>query len=828
MFGPILSDYAYTVETTAELTAPVWTALPANRPIDLGGKRFVADSTAPDARRFYRVRVAAQPPEQLQVGTAQPRLFWNPQIAANVTAKTSDRDKFFANLRRTRMANFPATPAALDRAAIAAETQAAVAGNNGTAYATTAMGYGLGAFLCANTADAPAYRTYAETYLAALCARTFTTAEGDSGPREKLFAMGLLYDWLALDGTSALDRSVHRQTLDTLQAVDDSWKYFTQPSYSGGHSRYANVCALAALLAIRHGIAVESAADRESYFRWLGRIVRNWREGYNPTNAWMSGDAGHGMGWAYGPEYTTTDPYVMWDNATAEERWTAPWVRERAQFEIYGARNNAYDETVRNQHAYDTFPYSGDVFSTAFYIPTHGAHLLHGDSPAAGWLYQQIASKYRYNYWAHLLYFDPAAATSSPDQLGLPLARAFGVSGYVLMRDTWNLAENTLLEFKSSSYYHGNHHHLDQNAFTLFFHGPLAIDSGGYNIFGGYGTTHARNYYRRSVAHNTILVYDPAEKFTSGGTACANDGGQKLATGTVVDYPTLAQMQPGGTNALDGILAFENRADFAYALGDATKAYAASKVSAFHRSIVYLRNFSGTHPVVVVHDRVVATNPAFAKTYLLHSINAPQLSGRRATITIDDGTTANRPAALIQETVLPADAAITTVGGAGREFWVADDGSGTGQGHNYNEGQSTNPDDFVALREAGKWRVEVKPGAARAADSFLHVLTVTESASAAPASVTSLSVGAGCDAVVVRRPGSTAPGTCLIFNYSEAAFDATVDLANAPAIDRLIVVGLIPDTTLDRTETSTLLRLRAGATGALRASDQGLLVVARP
>ena len=51
-------------------------------------------------------------------------------------------------------------------------------------------------------------------------------------------------------------------------------------------------------------------------------------------------------------------------------------------------------------------------------------------------------------------------------------------------------------------------------------------------------------------------------------------------------------------------------------------------------------------------------------------------------------------------------------------------------GHNYVEGLRTAEEYDKARLEAGNWRVEVKPGAPRAADSFLHVLTVAESPSA--------------------------------------------------------------------------------------------------
>ena len=865
-FSPVFSDFRYTVETAPDLTAGTWTPLAANTITANGSTWTCIDPQGTNSRKFYRVSVSAQDAKGLAISDEQPRLFWNGndgKIAGNIAAKPDDRRLFFGNVRKTRMVSLPKdsdpfsqvtiTPGLL--AAITAEMQTSVASNTSGEFFRPAMDYGLCAFLSRNTDYAPVYRAYAEEYLAALCARGLPCDPDadDLGPREALYAMGVLYDWLGLDSSTTLGTTVHKQTLNLIGAIDKVWGYFSQPDDSGGHGRYANECALAALLAVRHGIEHDPKADCDAYYKWLALVVRNWRERFNPTQAWMSGDSGHGMGWAYGPEYTTAEPGIMWDNATEEERWTGDWLRERALFQVYGARNRANEETTRNQAkdenaphvhvGYETFPYSGDVFSTTFTILNHSAHLLIGNSPAAGWLYQQLTAnkhyQYRYNYWPHLLYYDPSVTPPLTKELDLPLARSFGVSGYVLMRDSWDLDKNTLLEFKSSSYHHSNHHHRDQNAFTLFFRGPLAIDSGAYQIFGNgdYGSAHELNYYRRSIAHNTILVYDPDETFGTDEKPLANDGGQALATedkqllaeGARAAYPTLAQMQPGGTNALDGILAFENRADFAYALGDATKAYSPAKLSDFRRSIVYLRNFAGTHPVVVVHDRVVATNPRFKKTYLLHSVNEPVIDNklRRVTITIDDATTAKLPSSLIQETVLPTKATITKVGGPDKAFWVDDDGTGPGHGKNYNEHQRTGHDDCVALREAGQWRVEVTPSEseARAADSFLHVLTVTESSTAAPAVVTSVTSTPDDDSVIVQSPGAQGSGTCLLFHHSGKPLDITLDLSSTA---RLIAVGLPGGTTVSRSWTGTTLHLYANAGGSLRASDQGVLVVDAP
>ena len=85
---------------------------------------------------------------------------------------------------------------------------------------------------------------------------------------------------------------------------------------------------------------------------------------------------------------------------------------------------------------------------------------------------------------------------------------------------------------------------------------------------------------------------------------------------------------------------------------------------------------------------------------------------------------------LFCETVLPADASLEKIGGPGKEFWT--------------NGKNWEPDAAFLASAArgakrtgrgpyfGAWRLEVAPGAPRAQDRFLHVLTATDTSAARP------------------------------------------------------------------------------------------------
>ncbi|MBV8820732.1 MAG: heparinase II/III family protein, partial [Acidobacteriaceae bacterium] len=117
---------------------------------------------------------------------------------------------------------------------------------------------------------------------------------------------------------------------------------------------------------------------------------------------------------------------------------------------------------------------------------------------------------------------DPATVSERE----LPRQRYFPAMGHLVMRNGWK-PDATWIEFDCGSYF-AKHQHLDQNQFTIFHNGYLAIDSGA--DYTETESPHYLNYYRRTVAHNSVLVFDPAEKFfwSENIVPAANDGGQRM------------------------------------------------------------------------------------------------------------------------------------------------------------------------------------------------------------------------------------------------------------------------------------------------------------
>ena len=325
--------------------------------------------------------------------------------------------------------------------------------------------------LDAHINDNDVARAYGRQYVLSLLDRTYD-GKGDGHTRGKLFALGMLYDWLYDHLTPALRARMRLEIVAIVGYCEKRWHFFKTISYTGGHARLANYCALVALLPIRYDIEHDPPELQKEHFDYLYFVVRNWRNGYNPVHRWICENGGHHMGWAYGTGYTRMIPYVAWEYATDEESWLEDWQNQQTYWHLYALRN---DNTFRGRqgnidvrNGYQTFPYSGDVWGT-HYTSYQGFHLLvaalHYNNDHAKWLYNRLQAPHISSWNLLYKHFDQDEGTP-PD--ALPLSRLFPNAGFVIMRDSWDFDKNTLVLFKSSSFYSMNHHHKDQNSFTVF------------------------------------------------------------------------------------------------------------------------------------------------------------------------------------------------------------------------------------------------------------------------------------------------------------------------------------------------------------------------
>lgn len=312
----------------------------------------------------------------------------------------------------------------------------------------------------------------------------------------------------------------------------------------------------------------------------------------------------------------------------------------------------------------------------------------------------------------------------------LPLTKYFGSPmGHMIARTSWEdgLDSNAVVaQMKVGELWFANHHHLDAGHFQIYYKGLLAGDSGRYDA---YGNAHDGAYNKRTVAHNTMLVYDPDESMNHHGTK-VNDGGQKIAGGEkgTIDALLAADYKSGEVQGHE-FGPDPSEPDYTYLKGELTSAYSKNKMSDFDRSFLFYNLKDETHPAaMIVFDRVVSKNKDFKKTWLLHGVEEPTVTGNQ---TVFRNDTIGYNGKLTVDTLLPEadNTQISVIGGKNNFFWV--------DGDNY-ASKDKNGNTLGGLpqdrtHDSDGYRIEVSPKTAAETDYFLNVLQVGESKPDTPA-----------------------------------------------------------------------------------------------
>lgn len=332
-----------------------------------------------------------------------------------------------------------------------------------------------------------------------------------------------------------------------------------------------------------------------------------------------------------------------------------------------------------------------------------------------------------------LIFNDPDLEDRSLQEL--PLSKYFpSPQGGMIARTGWEdgiKSPAVVAEMKMSEFWMPSHAHLDAGSFQIYYKGPLANDTGYYatNVGTGsntdnggrtyFGSVHFFNYYRRTIAHNCMLIYDPNEKIVSAnnyGVTPINDGGQRYYGDTLPATYEEFQDNYEGQIKMAETLAHEYGIDpiepnYTYLKGDLSYAYS-DKISGYERSFMFLNLKNEAHPAaILVFDRVESSSPEFKKTWLLHGTDEPQINGTQSVLT---NTREGYNGKLTVDTLLPEKPEITKVGGEGKDFWV--------NGTNWNGLPSANG----ANESTNAWRIEVSPSEKKTEDYFLNVLQVSD------------------------------------------------------------------------------------------------------
>ncbi len=258
------------------------------------------------------------------------------------------------------------------------------------------------------------------------------------------------------------------------------------------------------------------------------------------------------------------------------------------------------------------------------------------------------------------------------------------------------------------------HEHRDNNSFCIYKNAPQ-INNSGYYV--SYGNPHYINYYMRTIAHNSICVFDSTDNYTNWGANVSNDGGQNESP-TLMNYNDifLPAAQKGSWELWGA------GDDYCYNISDAALSYDTAKLDKFKRRVLFYK----PNQVIVLdhlHLKNTSTHQRDAK-FILHFQKQPSINGNMVNTTVanhietfngKDILQSNGNGNVAIRTLLPVNSTTTRIGGTGYEFYV--------DGINYPLGLI--PDTIHTT--PGAWRIEVQPTTIVDSLIFLHTIAIGDS-----------------------------------------------------------------------------------------------------
>ncbi|MDD4972639.1 MAG: choice-of-anchor Q domain-containing protein, partial [Paludibacter sp.] len=520
-----------------------------------------------------------------------------------------------------------------------------------------------------------------------------------------IFSTAIVYDW-CYDLLTASEKQYLIAVMESLATnMEIQWPALSQGSVVG-HGGEAQL--LRDMLAC--GVATYNEKP-QIYNLAAGRIFAE----LIPARNFFYQSSSHNQGSSYGPYRYLWEMYATlifdrmgFPNIMDTLQATVPyrWIYTRRPDGQLLRDGDDFMEQYTGFNVYWT--QQCQAFTASYYNDA----ILMGEALKQG----QIGSDYLYNF----LLINPSQP-SSTNLASLALTKYFKEPlGSMVARTGWDnglTSTAVVAEMKIGCYDFVNHQHLDAGSFQIYYKGPLAVQSGIYQgTTGAYGSAHFLNYYQRTIAHNSMLVYNPAETFNFNGTSVVNDGGQQFPDNGEEPLNLSAVLNNGYKTG--EVLAKDFGPDtmspeYTYIKGELAGAYS-SKVNSFKRSFVFLNLKNTDVPAaLIVFDRVNSANNNFKKTWLLHCVEEPLIA---ANVTTVKRSAKGYNGQLVNTTLLPTidNLTVSKIGGVGNEYSV--------NGTNYPQSMSST----INSGDSAVWRIEVSPKNPSQYDNFLNVMQVMD------------------------------------------------------------------------------------------------------
>ncbi|MEI7801510.1 MAG: heparinase II/III family protein [Bacteroidota bacterium] len=515
---------------------------------------------------------------------------------------------------------------------------------------------------------------------------------------------GLLLDWCY----DSLPPLMRQHLAQNLYKVD---RYFmnTYITSNAGNSYVSSHNAWNTFFANQYSLVLFNAdgltaLQQDTVLQWYHITYDKWMNGFNPCYSHFRDDDG---GWNWGAAYSMwslVDQFQLFENmriATGKNFYTdLPWVQNSINQYWYFIQPDGW--TIN----------WGDGFTNEQGDRVIYRHAQIFNDPRSLWLAQYYSLPQNITWtwpiYLKLMYKDFNMPTvTKPDIAHDWWSDKVGLS---VSRTGWD-SSSALIWFFNSPTKKAAHEHRDNNSFCIYKNEPQIINSGYYY---SYGDAHYTNYYMKTIAHNSICVYDSSEQYTNWGVNVSNDGGQN-------ESPTLMNINDISSQQFQKgkWILWGSGNDYCYNIADAHQSYDSTKLDRFTRRLFFYK----PDKVIVldfVHLNQVGIKQRDAK-WILHFQNEPTINGNLTNVSVPnhiesfDGkdilqTNGNGNVAI--RTLLPLNTITTKIGGTGYEYFV--------DGINYPVAGAV---DSIHT-SPGKWRIEVAPTVATDSLVFLHTINI--------------------------------------------------------------------------------------------------------
>jgi len=509
------------------------------------------------------------------------------------------------------------------------------------------------------------------------------TVRGDGAQQ-----LAALYDWLR--DHPDFDEAGRKERIQYMESWGD--RFVAHLKKGGETPFYSRLSAVLSGLACL-GLALHGDSPKaDEYVRTAQAFLVEKFGTIREVEDGASGGGGYAIHWEFKHLARMVAAFrsaTDWDAARWIEKNQGDWLRRQMLWQIWMTYPNGWfvkegdlwgDMTDRDQYRIGL-----DAVESTYRT---GFGRTFADQVAKRWpVWDGWPSDYHAEYvWNFFLFNDPEIKPRPLSDLGRAAVFSPNLHGFVCWRDSWE-PDATIIHFMCGD--NVDHHGTrDAGKFMVYKRTPLAIKAGAYI---GYMTKHHR-YYKSVWSSNVVL-------FTG--------GAQRLGDQPYVDFDgtpswkTWKAKRDRHKHPATGVLLKTEANDkFARALGDLSGSLRGG--SKWTRELVFLG-----YKYLLVLDR--CKPGADIKTrWTLHSINQPKIDDMTAII--DNG-----PGRLFCRTLLPKDAALSTVGGPGHECDYNGD-------NRVPRGKKT-PSPSMRV---GAWRLDVAPAKPGAETVYLHVLYPTD------------------------------------------------------------------------------------------------------